>query len=905
MGSDCHEPRYRTPTVTGLQTYWGSLTRPERRKLLHIPRKTLFEAIRTRYCSRCFGLFSLRYDELRYSNTPLDQAENGCSSCAACPACQDFFLGLKADGKGITLDDRLLEGDPFGMFKQSKVRERERDIQFMTAGDVCGSGFNPKRSGKVCALHTTCVSPETLLAYWDQLPAEHRTALLTLPRHDFEAELESCCSLQLRICKDCRFSVVGQYKIALAAGRKTTAATAAAAAKDAASKETFADYGEGAVGHEHCSENCCSHLGSSLTLDALDADVCDCCTTSCAAVEAMGRHLVNVCDGFWLSVTDTSVQLIGSDAAALLEEAEEIEDLKASETGDDDSAPVRHAETPELAREALVDAVILIFKAQVEVAFREQTAGHNALLLLVALAHELLEERLCNAALDVRARAAETELLELVEDERRNATRPSRSQRRRAKHALNPTLQPPAAASVLPDEPSVAPPDSHVAAAAADTAVTLLGADKEPCSLGADIDEPHSFAINAADACSSLDGAVSCSASWDFGRGDDDTDEKGEWEIKQRGRRSSGRRPAPEPTAHQSPARQQRKPSCTAPPAMHQLTQSTLHRAEAPKGSPNLKAQPYLCVPPSSQWPTIADAATAASLQQNQNQNQRQEQQRQRNHHHQQHQHQHQQQEHVLSAAIASVQMPSQHFGGWPRATLPKAPLMSPPTHMQSLNCSAFSGYPPSSVAGCATPTFTHTSCDATSGSGRSSTEYNLWGGYGEDQNLRSMPHYCCPIPIASSVSRESALATYEALLPATMSPRRAPPAPPGVAAVTTPSASGFCRPLPPPPPEEPPTAAGVLGSNAAWSSVMHRRPTLIGSPPIAAAWLPSQDPRGSDAGFSLFSNFPAVGPPPAPVARDEGGKGGTTTGWASFGPKGTPNLHHCLPRNADSIRAF
>lgn len=44
---------------------------------------------------------------------------------------------------------------------------------------------------------------------------------------------------------------------------------------------------------------------------------------------------------------------------------------------------------------------------QVEVAFREQTAGHNALLLLVALAHELLEERLCNAALDVRARAAE------------------------------------------------------------------------------------------------------------------------------------------------------------------------------------------------------------------------------------------------------------------------------------------------------------------------------------------------------------------------------------------------------------------------------------------------------------------------------------------------------------------
>ena len=44
---------------------------------------------------------------------------------------------------------------------------------------------------------------------------------------------------------------------------------------------------------------------------------------------------------------------------------------------------------------------------QVEVAFREQTAGHNALLLLVALSHELLEARLRNAFLDVHARAAE------------------------------------------------------------------------------------------------------------------------------------------------------------------------------------------------------------------------------------------------------------------------------------------------------------------------------------------------------------------------------------------------------------------------------------------------------------------------------------------------------------------
>ena len=42
-------------------------------------------------------------------------------------------------------------------------------------------------------------------------------------------------------------------------------------------------------------------------------------------------------------------------------------------------------------------------------AFREQTAGHNALLLLVALSHDLLEARLRNAFLDVDARAAEVD----------------------------------------------------------------------------------------------------------------------------------------------------------------------------------------------------------------------------------------------------------------------------------------------------------------------------------------------------------------------------------------------------------------------------------------------------------------------------------------------------------------
>ncbi len=78
-------------------------------------------------------------------------------------------------------------------------------------------------------------------------------------------------------------------------------------------------------------------------------------------------------------------------------------------------------------------------------AFREQTAGHNALLLLVALGHHLLEAQLRNAALDVHARAAEVELLQLVEaeaDQRRSATRATRSRRKKSKHPAAPAAAP-------------------------------------------------------------------------------------------------------------------------------------------------------------------------------------------------------------------------------------------------------------------------------------------------------------------------------------------------------------------------------------------------------------------------------------------------------------------------------
>ena len=65
---------------------------------------------------------------------------------------------------------------------------------------------------------------------------------------------------------------------------------------------------------------------------------------------------------------------------------------------------VRHAETLDAAREALIDSVLVIFRGQIETAFREQTAGHNALLLFVTLTLQVMEEQLMNAFHDVTAR---------------------------------------------------------------------------------------------------------------------------------------------------------------------------------------------------------------------------------------------------------------------------------------------------------------------------------------------------------------------------------------------------------------------------------------------------------------------------------------------------------------------
>lgn len=104
--------------------------------------------MRSQYCSRCFGLFQLRYEELRSSST-LD-----------CPACYECYAGLcVAEDGALAVETEIVHSQPFSAFAESRLRERERELQFMT-GDICGSGWTKRPGANVCRLHTSAVPYE-------------------------------------------------------------------------------------------------------------------------------------------------------------------------------------------------------------------------------------------------------------------------------------------------------------------------------------------------------------------------------------------------------------------------------------------------------------------------------------------------------------------------------------------------------------------------------------------------------------------------------------------------------------------------------------------------------------------------------------------------------------------------
>jgi hypothetical protein len=101
--------------------------------------------------------------------------------------------------------------------------------------------------------------------------------------------------------------VLAQYKLALSAARK------------AAGHPRGSTDGDG-------SRAAATTEAAPGTADGGSPDAGPAGSKALAVVPA--HPLLPVCEGFSLRVTDVTVELVGTDAAMLLEEAEEIEDLK-------------------------------------------------------------------------------------------------------------------------------------------------------------------------------------------------------------------------------------------------------------------------------------------------------------------------------------------------------------------------------------------------------------------------------------------------------------------------------------------------------------------------------------------------------------------------------------------------
>lgn len=396
--------------------------------------------------------------------------------------------GLAATRDGIlTLLDCFVNARSLkalqNVFDSARARERERELLYP---DACGGGgrgwisqglTNYGRghgSRETCALHTARLSCDTLVDFWSALGEETRTSLLRMKEEDFIERLMYRFDSK-RFCRDCRRNVIREFKELkeLKRMRRELRCTSWFCVADTAFQyevsedrvqadwhQSFTDtvgtyhHFEWAIGTGEGKSDILEFedvgMNGKVQVDGLDlGGLSACfitlrawkldgrCTELCVKAHALKgqpcvhRRLV-IGDGFVTITKGESIRRFFEHA----EEAEEEEDDDAmdkdgNEIDGEGSRPQKHAKSPELAREFLLDAATVIFKEQVEKAFREGTARQNAHSIFVSLALKLLEERVHVACKEIITLEKQIKLLEEEEKEKREEE--ERRERRRAK----------------------------------------------------------------------------------------------------------------------------------------------------------------------------------------------------------------------------------------------------------------------------------------------------------------------------------------------------------------------------------------------------------------------------------------------------------------------------------------
>ncbi|KAK3147892.1 hypothetical protein QOZ80_3BG0288050 [Eleusine coracana subsp. coracana] len=322
------------------------------------------------------------------------------------------------------------------VFDNARAREREREMLYPDACGACGRG-------------------------WISQGEETRSSLLRMKEEDFIEKLMYRVDSK-RFCRDCRRNVIREFKELKELKRmrwepRCTSWFCVAdtdfqcdvfedavivdwsqyLSEEDVSYDRFewavgTDEGESDVfGFENVGMNTQVHRDG-INLDEFedyfitlrawrpDGDCDEFCVKAHALKgQSCVHHRLVVGDGF---VTITKGESIRSFFEHAEEAEEEDEDDAMDRDGNDLDGgfhPQKHAKSPELAREFLLDAAAIIFKEQVEKAFREGTARQNAQSVFVSLALKLLEERVHVACKEIITLEKQNKLLEEEEKEKR------------------------------------------------------------------------------------------------------------------------------------------------------------------------------------------------------------------------------------------------------------------------------------------------------------------------------------------------------------------------------------------------------------------------------------------------------------------------------------------------------
>ncbi|KAK4281796.1 hypothetical protein QN277_013248 [Acacia crassicarpa] len=380
------------------------------------------------------------------------------------------------------LHSKSLEGLQI-VFDGARARERERELLYP---DACGGGGRGWISQGIvsygrghgtretCALHTARLSCDTLVDFWSALGEETRQSLLRMKEEDFIERLVYRFDSK-RFCRDCRRNVIREFKELKELKRmhREPRCTSWFCVADSAFqyevsddsvqadwRHTFADtmglyhHFEWAVGTSEGKSDILDFenvgMNGSVQANGLNLSGLGACFITLRAWKLDGRcteHSVKAhalkgqqCVHCRLIVGDGWVKITkGESIRSFFEHAEEAEEEEDDESTDRDgneldgecSRPQKHAKSPELAREFLLDAATVIFKEQVEKAFREGTARQNAHSIFVCLALKLLEERVYVACKEIITLEKQMKLLEEEEKEKREEEQ--RKERRRTK----------------------------------------------------------------------------------------------------------------------------------------------------------------------------------------------------------------------------------------------------------------------------------------------------------------------------------------------------------------------------------------------------------------------------------------------------------------------------------------